>query len=132
MYATLGSNQAEMVLIAFDACFSGTRRNGEMILEGARGVKIKVKEEAVRGNTVVISATDGYQTAQPLKEEKHGLFTYYFLKTLQDSKGNITLGEWFDKMKRTVSRESILKSAEQTPTVTTSSALEKAWRVLSF
>jgi hypothetical protein len=54
------------------------------------------------------------------------------LKTLQESNGNITLGEWFDKVKKTVSKEAILKSAEQTPTITVSPALEKNWNDIRF
>ena len=131
MYSAFGAVQGS-VLVVLDACFSGTRRNGEMILEGTRAVKIKAKEEPVKGNTVVISATDGYQTAQPLREEKHGLFTYYFLKTLQQSNGDILLGEWFEKTRKIVSKEALLKSMEQTPTITVSSALEDEWNNIKF
>ncbi len=132
LYSTLGEIPSESVLVVLDACFSGTRRNGEMILEGTRSVRIKPKEEALKGNVVVISATDGYQVAQPIREQKHGLFTYYFLKILQESNGDITLGQWFEKSKRTVSRESILISTEQTPTVTVSPALEGKWNDIKF
>lgn len=132
LYNALGVAPSESVLVVLDACFSGTRRNGEMILEGTRSVKIKTTEGKVKGNTVVISATDGYQTAQPLREQKHGLFTYYLLKTLQEHDGNITLGEWFDKVRKTVAKEAILKSAEQTPTITVSPALEQKWNNIKF
>ena len=132
IYKTLGSVPANPVLVVLDACFSGTRRNGEMIMEGTRAVKIKAKPDAPTGNTVIISATDGYQTAQPLREQKHGLFTYYFLKTLQESKGDITLGEWFDRTKKTVSRESILNSTEQTPTVSVPFTLQNNWNNIKF
>jgi len=131
MYSALTSVPSNAVLVVLDACFSGTRRNGEMILEG-RTVKIKADEQKINGNIIVMSATDGYQTAYPFKEQKHGLFTYYFLKTLQDSNGNITLGEWFDRTKRTVTKESILKTAEQTPTVMVSPALENKWNDIKF
>ena len=127
IYDKLGSVASESVLVVLDACFSGARRNGEMILEGTRSVKIRAKEGRLTGNTVVMSATDGYQTAQPLKDEKHGLFTYHFLKTLQESKGDVTFGELFEKTRRTVAREAILNSAEQTPTVTVSPTIEESW-----
>ena len=132
IYNALGSAPSSSVLVVLDACFSGTRRNGEMILEGTRSIKVKAQEEKIKGNTIVISATDGYQTAQPLREQKHGLFTYYALKTLQESKGNISFGEWFNKVQKTVSKEAILKSAEQTPTVAVSSVLENSWNNIKF
>ena len=132
LYNTLGAVHSESILVVLDACFSGTRRNGEMILEGTRSVRIRPRDGIPQGNTIVISATDGYQTAQPLREQKHGLFTYHFLKTLQDSKGDITLGEWFERVRRTVTRESILHLNEQTPTVTVSPAIEGSWNNKKF
>ena len=127
LYSTLGAVASESVLVVLDACFSGTRRNGEMIMKDTRSVKIRAREGQLTGNVVVMSATDGYQTAMPMREEKHGMFTYWLLKTLQENDGDIMLGEWFEITKKSVSREAILNSAEQTPTVNVSPAIEGSW-----
>ena len=132
IYRQLGAAPAKSVLVVIDACFSGTRRNGEMILAGTRSVRIRPREEQIAGNLIIMAATDGFQTAQPMREQQHGLFTYYLLKTLQESNGNITLGDWFDRTRRTVARESILRLAEQTPTFTVSPAMENTWRNIRF
>ena len=44
----------------------------------------------------VLSAADGQETALPWNEKNHGLFTYYLLKKLQDSKDNASLQEIAD------------------------------------
>jgi hypothetical protein len=60
------------------------------MLASARGVAIKVKEEKPQGNLVVVSASQGDETAYPYNEKRHGLFTYYLLEKLQESNIKIT------------------------------------------
>ena len=73
-----------------------------------RGVVLKAKAAAPKGNMFVLSAADGNETALPWKEKNHGLFTYYLLKKLQESKGNASLKEIADyvstEVKKTASR----------------------------
>ena len=95
LYDTLDGLHAKRVLVFMDACFSGAQR-GEGMLASARGVALKVKQDAPQGNMVVFSAATGDETAYPYKEKGHGLFTYYLLKKLQDTKGDVTLGELSD------------------------------------
>lgn len=78
------------------------------MLASARGVAIKVKQATPVGNIVVFSAAQGDETAYPYKEKEHGLFTYYLLKKLQETKGNVTLGELSDYIKTQVERQSIV------------------------
>jgi len=59
-------------------------------LISARGVKIKPKENALNGNFVVFAATNEDQTAMSYKEKGHGVFTYFLLKKLQATKGNVS------------------------------------------
>jgi len=127
-YNKLGEMPAKSVTVFLDACFSGTKRNGQMMVEGTRSVVIEVEEETLKGNTVVFSAADGYQTAHPFREKRHGLFTYYLLKSLKDSNGDITLDELFSNIKRGVMREASLNSYDQTPTVNMPSQLEILWK----
>ena len=94
LYSQLSTHPAKQVTVLLDACFSGAARDG-MLAEG-RGVKIKPKENILKGNFVVLSATSGEQTAYPYNEKGHGLFTYYLLKKLQETKGNIDIGSLSD------------------------------------
>lgn len=132
LYETLGKVPCQSVTYFLDACFSGTKRNGQMLVEDTRGIVVRPKEELLKGNSVVFSAADGLQTAHSYKEQKHGLFTFYLLKHLKKSQGNITYGELFDAVKADVSKESSLDSKEQTPTVNTSAALISRWQQLKF
>lgn len=117
LYEELGEMNFNYSLILLDACFSGTTRNGEM-LTAFKGVAIKPSNEELFGNVVVLSATQGDETAYPDEESGHGLFTYYLLKKLQESKGNITIAELSDYISTKVKRASVVRNAKmQTPTV---------------
>lgn len=107
LYKALGSLPSKSVTIFLDACFSGAKRDGDM-LASARGVAIKVKPSNPTGNMVVFTAAQGDETAYPYKEKGHGLFTYYLLKKLQETKGDVTLGELGDYIKTQVERQSIV------------------------
>lgn len=117
LYDTLDGLHAKRVLVFMDACFSGAQR-GEGMLASARGVALKVKQDAPKGNMVVFSAATGDETAYPYKEKGHGLFTYYLLKKLQDTKGDVTLGELSDYVNKEVRRQSVvINYKSQSPTV---------------
>lgn len=132
LFATLGEIEARHLTFFLDACFSGTRRNGEMLIEGTRGVVIKPKESRLKGKTIVISAADGYQTAYPFKAKRHGIFTYFLLKSLKESKGEISYGDLFRQVSENVRKETSLDSKEQTPTVNTSAPMQDYWTELKF
>ncbi len=128
LYATLGKLPSKSVTVFLDACFSGSKRDGGM-LASARGVSIKAKKSNPIGNMVVFSAAQGDETAYPYKEQRHGMFTYYLLKKLQETKGEATLGEISDYVTSEVRKQSIVINGKmQTPTLTSSSAVGDAWR----
>jgi uncharacterized caspase-like protein len=89
---------------------------------------VREKKGPVQGNMVVFAATDAGQTAYPLKEKEHGLFTYCILEALQKSKGCITLGELSDIVTKKVDEVSTIENEKkQTPTITAATSL-KDWR----
>lgn len=128
LYAALGNIPAKNVTVFMDACFSGSKRENGM-LASARGVAIKARSGMPQGNMVVFSAAQGDETAYPNNEEKHGMFTYYLLKKLQETAGDITLQELGDYIIKNVSQQSILLNGKsQTPCVTPSASLDASWR----
>lgn len=128
LYAELAGIPAKSVMVFMDACFSGAQRDGSMIVE-ARGVAIKPKEEMPIGKLVVFSAAQGDETAFPYTEKKHGMFTYYLLKKLQDTKGDTTLGELMNYVTTEVKQQSVLQNRKsQTPKVTASQAVADTWQ----
>lgn len=132
-YSTVAAMKARHVTIFLDACFSGSQRNGAM-QTAARGVAIKAKPSTVtQGKMVVFSAATGDETAYSYKEKGHGLFTYFLLKKLKESKGNTTLGELRDYINSNVRQHSIVENGKsQTPTVTQSKLLQQSWRELKL
>lgn len=132
LYKALSEMPAKSITVFLDACFSGTKREGGM-MASARGVAIKVKQQAPKNKMVVFTAAQDDETAYPFKSKQHGLFTYYLLKKIQDSKGEVTLGELGDYIKREVKRESFDENNKmQTPTVTPSTQLAQSWRMLKL
>lgn len=132
LYSELANIPSKSVLIFMDACFSGAQRDGNM-LESARGVAIKPKKETPTGSLVVFSAVNDDETAFPYNKQSHGLFTYFLLKKLQKSEGNVTLGELADYLVENVRRESItINKKNQTPTVTPSQTVANSWRNMTL
>jgi len=128
LYATLGGMPASRITVFMDACFSGSKREQGMLAE-ARGVALKTKSGVPQGNMVVFSAAQGDETAYPNREQQHGLFTYYLLKKLQETKGDISLKALGEYITKQVSQQSILlNSKKQTPCVIPSSVLGADWQ----
>lgn len=128
LYSELGALGAKSVIVFLDACFSGAQR-GEGMLMSARGIAIKAKEEDPKGNMVVFSAATADETAYPYKEKNHGLFTYYLLKKLQESKGEANLLEIGEYVQDKVSKQSILSNQKsQTPTVFAAPSVANDWK----
>ena len=99
------------------------------MLTSARGVALKAKQSSPKGNMIVFSAAQGDETAYPYKDKQHGMFTYFLLKKLQETKGEVTLGELSDYLLEEVGRESFVKNGKlQTPTANVSSSLNGIWR----
>ena len=132
LYKKINSKNLKHCVVFLDACFSGAQRDGEMIV-AARGVKLKPKESIPQGRTIVFSATSGEQAAFSHKQEKHGLFTYYLLSKLQETKGNVKLGDLADYLSEKVSFESRrINNMPQTPTVTVSNGMEDKWKSIKL
>ena len=132
LYSELGSLQARNVTVFMDACFSGARRDGDVLI-AARGVALKPKPAAPSGNMVIFSAASGDETAFPYTEKQHGLFTYYLLKKLQESEGNTTLGELSEYLIENVKRQSVIVNHKiQTPTVAVSFRMTETWKDLKL
>lgn len=127
-YSDIEDMHVRQAVVFLDACFSGAKRDGDMIV-AARGVAIKAKEERPKGNTFVFCATSDEEAAYSYEEEKHGLFTYYLLKYMQEKKGNVNLGGLSDYIRENVSRQSVLiNGKKQTPTIVIPETADDSWR----
>lgn len=128
LYEILGELSSKMVFVILDACFSGAHRDGGMLVS-ARGVALKVKPNTPKGNMIVLSATQKDEIASAYEKEKHGLFTYFLLKKLQDSAGNVTLGELSHYVIDQVLKTSVVVNGkQQTPLILYSNSISEDWR----
>lgn len=126
-YEQIGDAGNGSVYVFMDACFSGARRDGGMLSQ-ARGVVIKPKEVAPKGNMFILSAASGQETALPYREKNHGLFTYYLLKKLQDSKGETTLKGLSDDVIANVRKQStLINNKPQNPQVSVAGEFSADW-----
>ncbi|MCQ2315201.1 MAG: leucine-rich repeat protein [Bacteroidales bacterium] len=123
LYKELADMKAKSVTMFLDACFSGATKDGDM-LASVRGVAIKAKANAPQGNMVVFSAASDEQTALPYLDMGHGMFTYYLLKKLKETKGDVTYQALGDYVKQEVYRRSSVKGKAQTPTISASATAE--------
>lgn len=131
VYRDLTKHSVKQVTCFVDACFSGGARNGSLL--SARSVKIRPRSDALFGNIVVFTSSSGEESSMAYKDKYHGMFTYYLLKKIQETKGNITFGELHDYLKDKVSIESInINSKKQTPGLLFAPDMSEKWRKLKL
>jgi hypothetical protein len=132
LYSKISSNPSQQITVFLDACFSGSVRDNGM-LASARGVKIKPNSNTINGNMVVFSAASGEETAFPYKEKQHGLFTYFLLKKLQETKGDVSYQALSNYIIDNVRQQSVVVNQKsQTPQVNTSQEMESIWKTLKL
>ncbi|MCA0431073.1 MAG: caspase family protein [Bacteroidetes bacterium] len=126
VYFKLTEFPVQNVLVFLDACFTGGARNESLI--AGRSISIKPKEQLLKGNIVVFSASSGNQSSLSYTEKKHGMFTYFLLKKINESGTSITLKELNEYIKEKVALESLLiNSKEQNPQTNTSTSIIDKW-----
>ena len=131
LYAQLSAIPSSSTLVFLDACFSGATRDDQM-LASVRGISVRVKKEVPQGNLVIFSAAQGDETALPYNEQGHGMFTYFLLKKLQETGGNVSLGDLSDYVTDQVRKMSVVtKSKPQTPTVSAGVSISN-WRSIKL
>ncbi len=132
LYTTFANTKAEKITYFMDACFTGASKEGSMLV-AARGVAREPKKETLSGKSVVFSATSSDETAMAYKEKQHGLFTYFLLKKLQETKGNVSYSELQEYIKQNVKKESFLTNEKpQTPVVATSPEVQESWKTMTL
>lgn len=123
--SSLAKNPTKRTLVFLDACFSGGGRKESLLLD--KGVKIKPREVKTMGNLWLFASSSGEQPSGVFEAGKHGYFTYFLLKKLKESNGNITLEELKTDVVRNVGKETALSGALQTPSVRVSPSIKTSW-----
>lgn len=132
LYKTLAETKAASITYFMDACFTGANKEGSMLV-AARGVAREAKKETIGGKAVVFSASSGDETAMTYEEKQHGLFTYYLLKKLQETEGNVTYEDLASYISKNVKKDAfLLNEKPQTPVVATSPAAASEWKSMKL
>lgn len=121
LYEKLSALPAKEVTVALDSCFSGAGGRS-VIAQGARPLMSHIQTGLVdpRKNLTVFTAASGEEITGAFDAEKHGLFTYYFLRGLrgdadENKDGWVDVSEEYSYLKKNVSRQANRDSREQTP-----------------
>lgn len=132
LYEELGLMKTKSTTVFLDACFSGATRDDQMIA-AARSVAIAPRSDRPSGNVAVLSASSGTETALQYDEKGHGMFTYYLLKKLQETKGNVSLGELSEYItNRVLQKSTVVNRKSQTPTMQVSPQVMNSWQNWQF
>jgi len=127
VYSMLNRHPAKQITVFLDACFSGSGRDQGLLT--LKGVKINPKKDQLSGNLVVFSSSTGSETSAVYQEKKHGYFTYYLLKKLQDSEGDVPYFELGEFLIDNVSKETGLNGIIQTPQISPSPYINEKWKL---
>ncbi len=123
---------ASRVTLFVDACFSGGGRNAGLV--NMRGsIRVVEKSGGLNGNVVMFSASDSDQTALPYDEKKHGMFTYFLLKFLQETNAAGNYSELSDYLKEHVYEYGIRENDKtQVPQTSVSPSVTDEWETWTF
>ncbi len=120
LYENLGKLQAKEIIVALDSCFSGA--GGRSVLaKGARPLVMQMESLQIPQKIAVLSAASGDQISSTYEEKGHGLFTYFFLKSIKNEDvvrpdGSLKVKDIYSYMKPQVERIARKQyNNEQTP-----------------
>ena len=82
LFGDIADANPRSVTVFLDTCYSGFGR-GETALLTARPIRLVYKPKPVPQGFTVMTAAAGDQTAKPLGEAKHGMFSYFLMKGME-------------------------------------------------
>ncbi len=127
VYNKLTEYPAEQITVFLDACFSGGARNQGLL--AMKGIKVKPKKDIISGNMVVFTSSSGRESSAVYREKQHGYFTYYLLKKLKETEGEIDYFNLGEFIINSVSKKTTLNGTLQTPQVNVSLKVENEWKL---
>ena len=123
--------QALRYTLIIDASCNGYQRNGKEFFGMERETK-RYRAPRVRDDIVIFMAADGDKTAYSFIDQHHGFFTYYILKELKYTRGEITFQELFNNVTKNQAYESSLQGKLQEPSMIIGGSLGDNWGQRTF
>ena len=116
LFADISAANPRSVTVFLDTCYSGTTRGTDMLI-ASRPIAIRALKKSIPDNFTVMTAAAGDETAKPLEEAKHGMFSYFLMKGMEgeadaNNDNEITAGELHSYVQSNVIQQS---SGSQTP-----------------
>ena len=110
VFREVSSVNPRSVTVFLDTCYSGDTR-GETRLTAGRPLTIKLREQSLPKGFTVLAAAGGDQIAKPLKEARHGMFSYFLMKGMEggadsNSDNQITARELHTYVRKNVVQQS--------------------------
>ena len=110
LFADISAANPRSVTVFLDTCYSGTTRGTDMLI-ASRPIAIRALEQSIPDNFTVMTAAAGDQTAKPLEEAKHGMFSYFLMKGMEgeadaNNDNEITAGELHSYVQTNVIQQS--------------------------
>ncbi len=130
-YTNIAPEGNKKVFVFLDACFSGGGKTGQLLINAKTGLKRTPNTENVSSNLFIFAASSEKQISQEYFEKQHGLFTYFLLKNLKETKGEITYGSLTEKVIDDVTSTALNPQnnlKEQTPTININPAIQNQWK----
>ncbi|MCQ2273295.1 MAG: caspase family protein [Bacteroidales bacterium] len=114
-----------------DASCNGIQRSGKEFFDMTRETK-RYRAPRVREDFVIFMAADGDKTAYSFIDQHHGFFTYYILKELKYTRGEITFQDLFNNVTKNQAYESSLQNKLQEPSMIIGGTLGENWGQRTF
>ena len=122
-YDNLSKLDYRSLVVVVDACFSGFSDGGQLVKD-ASSLVLKVNDPTLKlKNAAVFTSASGDEISSWYPEKKHSLFTYYFLKGIQEGEtlfhtDELRVRDLETYVKQKVSNQAmIMKNRKQTPQV---------------
>jgi len=126
-------NKVEALSYTFiiDASCNGVQRSGKEFFQTEKETK-RYRAPRLRNDVVVFMGADGDKTAYSFIDQHHGFFTYYILKELKATRGEITFKDLFNNVTTNQKYESSLQGKLQEPSIIIGGELGEGWGDRTF
>lgn len=118
--------QYKNLTLILDASFNGVQRNGQPMLDLGKADK-KSRGMRLRSNIVVWMAADTDKNAYAYDDQHHGFLTYFMLKELKRTQGDITYLDLYNSIEQALSYESSLQGKLQQPVILAGGKIKETW-----
>jgi hypothetical protein len=124
LFSLIDEQKPKSVTIFFDTCYSGPSRDGEMLIDDSRPIRIAADDDNnIPSNFNIFSAAKSDQISSSIPEIKHGIFSYYLMKGLEgksdvNNDHKITNQELIDYLNSNTRRVAAKVGRKQNPVLT--------------